>query len=548
MKEVFKLVAPYMSKFKWRILSLVLLAALAGLLSIATPYITGSFIDFLVSSSAKMEGLVLYCLAFLAVSLISITTNYLSSMSRTKIDMSMSYELNREVIEHMHDLSYSSIRKHNAASLTQKMNNDSNQVVSFSLSLLCNVVVNALTLAVPLVLLSTINILASTLVAAFGVVYVMAYLYMKQKLYKTGFIYKEVQAEFFGHLNDQLSFFKFTKDNGIAVTMLKRLDLAFSELFARAVTFQRISYVFGSLDGLIMTLAQIALFTLGGALVISRTITVGEFTILNSYSSIILTSIRFFFGLGRDTQTAKISHDRLVNLLNTRPEQKGTEVVGNPKEISVANLGCTVESQTIFNNFNYTFKRGKMYAIIGSNGCGKTTLVGAMIGENQEIVKGDIRLDETLISSLDMVHERRHTIGFCEQNPIVFNDTFLFNLTLDELVDKERLAQTLNMLGLDDVIRRFPDGQDAKLENTSGLSGGEKQKIAIARVLSRNKPIMIFDEPTSAMDKDSKNNFIRHLCEIRSDKILIVVTHDHDILHYFDEIVTIGTSYDSKIP
>lgn len=545
MRQIFRLAGRYIQAFKWQIAFLVTLSMFAGLVSIATPYITGDFIDFLISPTATIKGLIHYCLIFLAVSLASIVTNYVSKMSLVKVSTSMGYRLNSDVLAHVHTLSFDFVKDSNAASLTQKINNDSNQLVIFTLNVLCNIAVNALKCIVPFVVLLGINAWIAAVVLIFGAAYVITYLYMRQRLYRAGYDYKEAQSAFFGHLNDQLRFFKFIKDNSIASVMLARLNVAFSEILSKTITFQRVSYVFNSLDGLIVTLSQIAIFIFGGALVILQDISVGDFTILNSYVSIVLTSMRYFFSLGQDTQNTIVCHDRLMQMLSKKAEVNGKTPLIKPVLIDLNDLSYARDGQTIFSNLSYSFKVGNLYAIVGANGCGKTTLANLLLGENQvEYVSGSIAFDGISWETLNMSHARRWMIGYCEQEPVIFNDTFRFNLTLGNEVDDDYLNEVLEILDLHAVVCNYANGIETVVSSASGLSGGEKQRIAIARILLGNKPIMLFDEPTSAMDGLNKRNFVEHMRKIKTEKIVIVITHDHDILSAFDQVLSMESLRD----
>lgn len=139
--------------------------------------------------------------------------------------------------------------------------------------------------------------------------------------------------------------------------------------------------------------------------------------------------------------------------------------------------------------------------------------------------------------------------GHAEQNPTLIQDNIYYNLTyadIQEVIDKsedelenEKLIKIRQLGGMLNLGELF-DNKTLTFrinENATNLSGGEKQKIAILKVLYKNPDVMIFDEPTSALDKDTKERFIRYLQNIKHNKIIIVVTHDDELVSCCDQIV-----------
>jgi len=131
-------------------------------------------------------------------------------------------------------------------------------------------------------------------------------------------------------------------------------------------------------------------------------------------------------------------------------------------------------------------------------------------------------------------------IGVTEQEPILIADTLLNNITFGQKYSNDRLYELIEILNLDNYISSLDNGLETIInEKSSNISGGEKQKISILRELLKNPEVLIFDEPTSALDSLSKIKLINYLQEIKTDKIIIIISHDEIIKNICDKIINI---------
>jgi len=197
------------------------------------------------------------------------------------------------------------------------------------------------------------------------------------------------------------------------------------------------------------------------------------------------------------------------------------------------------ESSFKLNIKNFSIRKGEKVGIRGQSGSGKTTLINILIGLIT-LQKGEILIDGNKINS-DDIYEWQKLIGYVGQNPFIFNDSLIYNIAFDRTpnsYDRERIDNILNFLNLDSLLKILPDGLDTNIgEEGSKLSGGQKQRIAIARVLFSNREILIFDEITSNLDKETEKEVIQSILKIAMrDKTIIFVSHKEEILDACDKI------------
>ena len=205
-------------------------------------------------------------------------------------------------------------------------------------------------------------------------------------------------------------------------------------------------------------------------------------------------------------------------------------------------LKFSIEEKTIIKNFTAKFEKGYIYSIIGRNGSGKSTLVNILTG--MYWIPGEkIYLNQLPLQQYDLNQIRHDKMGVLEQEPVLIEDTMKKNIFLegDDLSKSEKFQKLCRILNIDTFFEKLPNGLNTIVnEKAMNISGGEKQKIALLRVLMKDTDILVLDEPTSAMDINSKEEFYSYLNYIKKDKIIILVNHDREIKDKVDYIIDLS--------
>ncbi|MCL2362315.1 MAG: ABC transporter ATP-binding protein/permease [Defluviitaleaceae bacterium] len=525
----FRLCKVYLSSQKYSLLGYVAIVLASTIISILTPYIIGDFLDTLISG-ADMGVILRFGIIFGGLSLLKIIKGYITAIMNTKMQIKMSYNLNRDTIKHIQGLSLSYINQKDSAYLSQRVGDDANSLISFCISILRNIITNTIMVIVPFVILLTMNWLIAVLMLGFVAVYMALYFAFKKPLYTAGFAHREALAKFFSKILEQLRYAKLIKLNSIQDKMIKRADDSFAHQRDTALHNQKINYFYNSADGIISTIAQISLFVIGGLHVLAGNFTIGMFTIFTSYFNMMLGACRYFFSLGGAYQRTMVAHDRIREILDQKPESQGEKLITNIEKIELQNVNFSyngnAKKQTV-TGINALFNKGYIYVITGPNGAGKSTLINLLLGMYIDEYKGSITYNGIDIRNINMVAARRDQLGFAEQEPQLINDTIRYNLSFGKSLN-EKLSNLIDILNMNDFIAEH--SLDYVLnEKTTNTSGGEKQKIAILKVLSKDPDVMVFDEPSSALEKGTVEKFMEYLHQIKKDKIIIIITHDEII-------------------
>ncbi len=177
-----------------------------------------------------------------------------------------------------------------------------------------------------------------------------------------------------------------------------------------------------------------------------------------------------------------------------------------------------------------TFDKGNIYCICGENGTGKTTLLDLLTGLYIDEYKGEILYNNVNLKDIDMKKQRAVNISMIEQNPYVFEGTIEENIYLTKSYSNKKYSHRVLDKKLGNIYN-----------NGDGISGGEKQKIGILRMLSKDSDVIMLNEPTSALDQESKKRVLEILKEIKKEKIIILISHDKEVEKFADYVINMSS-------
>lgn len=206
----------------------------------------------------------------------------------------------------------------------------------------------------------------------------------------------------------------------------------------------------------------------------------------------------------------------------------------NNKEyvIEGRNVTFAYRDKVILDNLNFSFEKGEHIGIIGESGCGKSTLLKILAGlltPNQ---------GELFVNKETSPENIRKQISMVMQDAMIMPLTVKDNITLGHEITDERLNEILKATKLDEWLSSLPDGVNTYLGNRANeLSGGQAQRIAIARAMAKNSDIILLDEPTSALDKTTGAGVLEALANLTEGKTVVQVTHSPDMLKDYNRII-----------
>lgn len=235
-------------------------------------------------------------------------------------------------------------------------------------------------------------------------------------------------------------------------------------------------------------------------------------------------------------KTMIMEYEKLkLNLVEAKPDLN----IEFKNQIRLVNINFSYKKVPVIKDLNLEIKKGEFIGIIGLSGAGKSTLADIIMGL-LPIDSGKIFVDEAELNQENFI-ALRELIGYVPQQINVLDGTFKRNVAYgidEEKIDENKVINALKMAQLHDFVSEFEDGINSKIiTGSGGLSQGQKQRLAISRVLYRNPEILIFDEATSSLDVETEHEITQLLSKLKGEKTIVAIAHRLSTLRSCDRLI-----------
>ena len=541
--RIFSYLKPYTKQF-CLVLAAILISSIFNLLP---SVLTGKIIDEGLigrSMSKLVTFIVLSLLVTLAANLIGVLESYLN----TWIAQHITFDMRNKMYLHLQKMSQRFFTTNNQGDIITRMTSDISGVQQIITSTLTSIISNSITLLVALVVMFQKN----WILALIGLVVVPLFTIPTRSAGKTRWsITNESQAcsdEINGILNETLSvsgqllvklfgreqheYEKYEKVNK------KMIDLNIRESMAGR-WFRVVLSTFSSIGPML-------LYLVGGILMMKfdSDLTVGDVSVLVALLSRMYGPVNQLLNIQVDWIRSMSMFTRIFSYFDMPVEIENAPDAITPTEVDgrveFKNVGFYYdEERQILKDINFELESGKCVAIVGPSGSGKSTLVN-LIPRLYDVTSGTVTFDDVDVRNLDLGFLRQH-IGIVSQETYLFNGTIRDNLLYAKPdATEEELISACKQANIYDMIQNQEDGLDTLVGNRGlKLSGGEKQRISIARVLLKDPTIMIFDEATSALDSISEQKIQDAIEPLIESRTSILIAHRLSTILAADEILVI---------
>ncbi|WP_372860553.1 ATP-binding cassette domain-containing protein, partial [Pseudoalteromonas sp.] len=297
-------------------------------------------------------------------------------------------------------------------------------------------------------------------------------------------------------------------------------------------------------QALIIACAITALMWLGASEVVTGELTIGELVMINAYMIQLFLPLNFLGFVYREIRRALTDLENMLGLLNTFPKVADSETAQplalKNGAISFENVSFSYDSKRpILKNVSFNVNPSAKVAVVGASGAGKSSLA-RLLYRFYELSSGAIRIDNQAINTVTLASLRK-AIAIVPQDTVLFNTSIRENIHYGRpSASEDEVNKAINMAHLTDFINSLDKG-DKTLVGERGLkvSGGEKQRIAIARAILKQSPILIFDEATSALDSQSEQAILNAMREVASNHTSIVIAHRLSTITDADTIIVL---------
>ncbi len=523
---------PYLMAYKGRALIALACLILAKVATVAVPLLLKQIID---KFDGKEEQLLVLPIALLVgygiFRLLASLFNELRDTVFARVRYHAMRELSKRVMQHLHNLSLRFHLERKTGAISRDLERGTRSVATLMNFMVFSIFPIAIEFTlVAFILLSNYALVFAFITFGTVAVYVVFTLLVTEWRMHYRHDMNRLDSQANTHAFDSLINYETVKYFNNEALEQKRYDDILEEWEEVAVKSQSTMSMLNFGQGAIIALGVTLIMFFAASGVVDKSMSIGDLVMVNAFM------LQLFIPLGalgiiyRQIKYTLADMDLVFKLLQQEPEIQDivTSSVLSVKKgkVTFDNVSFAYdEKRQILHNVDFDIPAGNTLAVVGYSGGGKSTLV-RLLFRFYDVSSGRILIDDQNISEVTQ-DSLREAIGIVPQDTILFNESIFYNIQYGNLnATEEEVKQAAKMAHIYDFIESLPDGWDSIVgERGLKLSGGEKQRVAIARTILKKPAILIFDEATSALDTGTEQAIQKTLKEISSDTTTLIIAH-----------------------
>lgn len=514
-------------KYRLELFAIVFFQIAATILATVMPNISGWFLDGLQERDFSAARNMIIALIIVAV--MYEIANFWGGVISGAYKERVSSNLTERIILHLQKIPLLELLKKDPIALSQQLSMDASMAIALVTDFFMEIAYCILIILISVLNLFFTNELTLIPIILFMIAYLVTFFHFQNKISDTMMDFRESQKEYFSRQTEQLEKVKTIKSNGAEMYFFRRTQDAIRQLYDTCKRTYKASGGYSMANKILSKLSMAGLWAVAIVLVMNNRISLGAFVTISAFYEMIIaktSDLTEAIVFVRQTQS---SLTRISELLQIEEEPCKDMVLESVSTIKTENLSFGYTENDLFTDLNLVFEKGKTYLLRGTNGKGKSSLLNVLSGLYSQY-DGKVFYDGADLKELN----KRNLVGCVEQEPFMVSGTIRENILLGIIrpVRDEELISWLKRMYLDKFVTRLDD-------NIEGLSGGEKQKLAIIRLLIRNPVVMLFDEAASALDESSSNALKTEILKIKNEKIIIMIEHSDRMDEIADAIISL---------
>jgi len=518
---------------------IVALSFVGTIFSFITPLLSKSLIDeVFIGGRTELVGYVL--LGTIGSYIISSLSAYVSGFKKGKLDLILFNDVSKETFNTIQFASIKKTQEMKIGDLLSRIVTNTRAAISMFTYIIPEFAINIIRLVSPLVIMLLLNIQLTIIVLIPALFILLPALFFGKRLENTQRVSLEKTASIYSFLKENLSMIPLIKVFGLEMWSQNKFNDHMRGYYDASIDYTRNSSLNNSVYSLIQGVPIILLILFGAPMVVQGKLTLGTFAAFMSYVALFFVPITQFAFLWSYYKSSSPALDRVNEVLQMEQDDGGKEKL-NIKDgmVEFNDVWFSYDNRPILQGFNATFKKGLNY-MVGDNGTGKSTVL-KLLCSLYPLEKGEIKIDGQHIARV-MRDDLRKNVSLIFSDPYLFDGSIYENISIGKLsASKEEITCATKLVRIHKFIMSLPRGYETLVgENGLKLSSGEKQKIALARAVLKNSPIILLDEVTKSIDAESRKSINEAIRGLRSKKTIIVVTHNTNEIEQGSNIIYLG--------
>jgi ATP-binding cassette subfamily B protein len=531
---------------KREIIFLALFSLITTALVVSVPYLSKLIIDNGLLQK-NFNALVFYSCVLFFIGILSTLLSGYNRIRHTQLSGKILFALREDVFQHLQKLPSTFYHKQRVGDISSRMDRDIAEIQRFAVDTLFSTFSAILGLTAATVMMIHLHWQLS-LILLILVPSQLFYLFkMRPKVERKNIKVRESAADISSFFAEKIPVIKFIQSAGAERQELDNLAQLNHSFLGKLISLQITEFWTSAIPSTLVSLSRAAIFLIGGYWVIEGSFTLGSLIAFTAYVAMAIGPLQSLLGLYLAWQRLTVSLDRVSYLRQQPLAQNEAKSHQLPEKLDGnINLNALCFSHTpeteIFNKVSLHIPSGSKVGIVGQTGIGKSTLLD-LLQCHLLPSAGSIEIDGINLANIN-VQSWRKRIAIAPQDPVIFRDSLANNIRYGQpqASDKDVYNAAISA-GLETLIFTLPDGVNTTIsERGTALSGGEKQRIGLARVLLKDPVLVILDEPTSATDKVTENQIIEQIDLLFANTTRLIVSHSGKPIADADMLIQITQS------
>jgi len=503
-----------------------------------------SRIESALAGTQKMNLAVIMALSFLLIAIIGAVAGYIDNYITESVGQRVAHDLRMRTYHHLQRLSLSYYDTHATGGILSTITTDIQTVQSFASSSTLDILVDLLTIVSMLGLMFWLN-WDFTLIALGVTPILLIFVFrFKKAVKKATREVRKQQSEIVSVVQQNLGSMQVIQAFGLQDHQEKELGTVSQAVIDAALKARRVKSLLSPIVSIVGAACTAVVLWRGAWLTVNEVMTVGALTVFLAYLTKFFKPVKDLATSTNAIAQVAVAVDRIEEVLDADnlivERDDPVEIKNFAGKIEFSNVSFGYTEKPVLSNLNFTIDAGQFIGIVGPTGAGKSTVV-SLIPRFYDPLLGSIKIDGVDVRDMKLSH-LRDQIGYVLQDTVLFRATVAENIAFgrpgaseDEIIAAAKLANA------HEFIMQMPGGYRAMVgERGSTLSGGQRQRIGIARVMIRNSPILLLDEPTAALDTESERLVVDALERLMDGKTVIAIAHRLSTIRDADRIMVIS--------